>query len=409
MAGAGAGWHQKTCQRTQDLECNRKGGVVLKEVKIGKQLALFDFERMTVRIGAKLYSLSRPATRRAPRIYLKFNSNCNLSCGYCFQKQERPLEPIRNINHYTLLINKLADMKASEIIVFGGEPFLRENLYNIDSVIRRVTNKLTFFTNGYHDDLVAEFIMERKDQFNKIIITIDGPEAVHNRRRSCDTKNTYALIIENLLKYLECGIGCEVHVNIDKDNIMHMETLLLELEDLLRSHGIKDKLPIVVSRVQHVENTVTPAELMLAFIDIALNRNFYHLSPSINSVVLNKLSSLLLNTGYHMERCGVGEMMVFDFNTETIYTCPQSNKTRIGNFNLFQYSVEEGKKAQYRNYAEKKLDTCLLCSHRGICGYGCYIDKDIDGMLCKRRTEEELDLILENFNLFFRLPGYLSA
>lgn len=125
------------------------------------------------------------------KIYLGFNIplrvtqyvtyRCNLNCGFC-ARSSIICEELTTAQ----IIQCIKEFKAlgTEFWGFnGGEPLLREDIGVFINLCKKLGLKTSLFTNG---TLIPERIHDIKD-LDLILISIDGPEQVHDKIRKKDS------------------------------------------------------------------------------------------------------------------------------------------------------------------------------------------------------------------------------
>lgn len=155
------------------------------------------------------------------------NYECNLSCPYCYQDRdieqvEQKKIPPEEISKW---INRNIDGDRELCISFmGGECLL--NIPFIESIMNSINrfSSAKIATNGV---LLSKDSIKLLQNIGikKIMISLDGPELIHNRRRG----NTYSIIMSNVRVALELGMEIQFNVKIDKDNA---ETIPLLFDEL---------------------------------------------------------------------------------------------------------------------------------------------------------------------------------
>ena len=127
------------------------------------------------------------------------------------------------------------------IKLFGGEPMLRYDL--IKEIINRRSEyspndsmtKIAFTTNGYYS-LNDEMVKLFKENNVILNISLDGPEEVNNASRiSCDNKNVYRKVIENLevLRAANCPFAL---ISVLDERILEYNITIIELADYLSQY-----------------------------------------------------------------------------------------------------------------------------------------------------------------------------
>ena len=173
--------------------------------------------------------------------------HCNLSCSYCFE-ESRPKVYMTDEteNNIISFIKRHKEVERLNVTWFGGEPLLA--FERIESLTRKInTLGLSYYasivTNGY---LLTQEVIENFVHLNikKIHVTIDGPENIHNKRRSHITeKNSFSVIYSNILKlkpYLkDKKMVLSVRINIDKTNEEYYHEIYQKIRDDFGNIGIQ--------------------------------------------------------------------------------------------------------------------------------------------------------------------------
>ena len=164
---------------------------------------------------------------------------CNLDCQYCYVKKNNRAMSFDTARKAIDFIHKQPgfNRRTLGLQFFGGEPLLALDLIKevVDycSYLRRKEGKsfgFAFTTNGtLLDDENLKFL--RKNDFN-LMISLDGPEEVHNRRRSfTDGTGTYNIVIKGFKKAKQYLKHVDIRMTIHPDemdianNISHLAQL----------------------------------------------------------------------------------------------------------------------------------------------------------------------------------------
>jgi len=93
---------------------------------------------------------------------------CNLKCKHCrgFSEEELSTERAEK------LIAEIAELRPDWVIVEGGEPILRENIFELLGLMRQKQLEVHFITNGML--LTPEILTTLKQLGVKVMISIDG-------------------------------------------------------------------------------------------------------------------------------------------------------------------------------------------------------------------------------------------
>ena len=328
---------------------------------------------------------------------LKLNSKCNMHCRYCSQLKENQNEKAIYLRDFAFLLENIF-YSYENIYLYGGEPLIDSNMENLIFCLEKLpANKtLSFFSNGAFSPEILEVLIMYKSKLGKIVITIDGTKELHDLRRI--TKNgisSYDIIIRNLRELSTNEIGFAVQVNVDMQNINCIDKII---EEISSDSSIRVN--------QYIINRVLGSDLDVQEIDVlraycAVKKRIQSSRINVNSSILRCLSIFLAGGGLSYRYCDIGKSVVFDFQHQRIYTCPQRAQTVIGNFDTNAYKIDIDKVGKYKEIARRGIEKCIKCPYIGICcGLECPMEhKEMQN--CKSQVHEILSFVFENANLFF--------
>ncbi|MCI9033715.1 MAG: radical SAM protein [Lachnospiraceae bacterium] len=363
--------------------------------------AVFDERKNTLTYGGEtIYYSTSENNEHLRTLYFKFNDICNLRCSYCFQRNSKNTES-RNLEiaEYKGLLNRIVNTSSFDrFILFGGEPFIQVNYNNILYLLELCNEKkICAFSNGTFDDIYMKLLADNLNKIEMITITLDGDSVIHNRRRIYSNgKGTFQDIYNRLIRMQEMGIPFTVQINIDTENIENLYSLLNQMsKDLL---GVSC---IILNRVLHEENGISELDLLQYY--NKLKKTYTKLNIIPNSQCYKKLCSIITDNGIIYGRCGIENMLVFDFQSNLIYACPQSEITRCGSFTKSNYCLDRDSILNYKSYSDKSFQECSDCDMRSLCMFGCNVEKDCKKMGCYEQNRECIQYILNHFVEFFDL------
>lgn len=314
------------------------------------------------------------------RVYIKISNACNARCVYCFQGVKHKGGKI-NLSKYRRILKTLI-VYYEEIVLFGGEPFLAQNLSEIEKVILLLRHKkLIVFTNGYFRENERSFIKKHVESFEALVISLDGLEETHNRRRPIMNVNGYNTILDNIHFLLGIGLSVVIQINVDKDNIDEVYPLL---DCLLHKYNNVPK--IVINRVLHSEKTLSTDEFLFAFSDIICEKND---NISLNSNLVYNLKCEIAGIEGDCRRCNIRHTRVYDFESQKIYCCPENANSVIGFFNTYFSFISAHKVKFYAKKPERKTAKCKDCNLQLYCEYGCNYSSEPEE--CRLVTEYNLN------------------
>lgn len=295
---------------------------------------------------------------------------CNFGCIYCYE-QDRPMINMNEKTEKAILafVKSNKHLKRLSVVWYGGEP-----LINFPSVERlskeflsmNIEYSAKMITNGY---LLTSEIAEKLEKLaiRHIQITLDGPEAVHDKRRMLlGGQPTYRNIMDNL-KYLlkeNKTITVDVRTNIDRRNMYEYNTFyqqfkaeVCDLRVNLYPGFVSDLLS---SECVSAEHNISAGGYKAQFaLDIFNNYGI-------------EIKSFLPK--YRRHSCVASKYWAFVIGPEgELYKCWRmvgNKKQEIGNVNTG--NMDMTKFSRYLVGADYTQDVkCLDCEFVTLCGGGC--------------------------------------
>lgn len=171
--------------------------------------------------------------------------NCNFRCPYCFEneishhgnqwsKQVFTKEMVDKAYDAILKIEPRHELHFKQLLLFGGEPLLRENKEIVKYIVlkgARLGYTFKVITNGYDIDYFDDILSP--NYFCNVQITLDGNKEHHNNRRFHYLEGeSYDKIINNIGILLEKDINVIVKINTDINNFHDFNILKDQFEVL---------------------------------------------------------------------------------------------------------------------------------------------------------------------------------
>ncbi|MBN1850738.1 MAG: heme b synthase [Deltaproteobacteria bacterium] len=150
---------------------------------------------------------------------------CNLNCVHCRAASEKgPYPGELNTEKSLQILDQIAQVGKPIIILTGGEPILREDVFELSRHGTNLGLRMVMATNGtLLDPDLAEKI--RSSGIQRVSISIDGPDAEsHDQFRKVTGAFKGALRGIDFLKHE--GIEFQINTTITKHNIQHVRKIL---------------------------------------------------------------------------------------------------------------------------------------------------------------------------------------
>lgn len=139
-------------------------------------------------------------------INIEVIDECNLSCEYCYKKNDF----INNSGNIGKTKNLLAISQSTDIktvVITGGEPTLNSKLDEIFDIMKY--KEIFVLTNGLcYDSRIKD---------KNLVVSIDGKEIENQMARNI-TSNQYKKILENIIEYNKTCKSLKLHTVVNKYN-----------------------------------------------------------------------------------------------------------------------------------------------------------------------------------------------
>lgn len=165
--------------------------------------------------------------------------NCQMNCVYCFEGEKK------RVNISAAAVDQILSFICDNARVcyklritwFGGEPLLAYN--SLRSMSKSIIEICDNHNIEYSADITTNGFALNRERCNELvndlkvkrfIITVDGPEHIHDIRRPHMSKlPTYKIIMRNIELLTDAGAWVTLRVTIDKQNADSIPSLLDEI------------------------------------------------------------------------------------------------------------------------------------------------------------------------------------
>ncbi len=166
--------------------------------------------------------LVKRAREIRPIVVWNLTGKCNLKCLHCYASIER-YEDELDTNEIKRVIDDLSDVGVPLIILSGGEPILRKDLFEIAEYASMRNIKVALSTNG---TLINEDVAEkiRDSGFSYVGVSIDGSEHTHDRFRG--VKGSFRRAVSGLINAKEAGVMTGIRFTVTRFNLNDVSYVL---------------------------------------------------------------------------------------------------------------------------------------------------------------------------------------
>lgn len=315
-------------------------------------------------------------------IYLLIDQNCNMSCKYCLAGEKT----YRKNDKMDLLIAKESLRKASlvvsnnnilEIIFFGGEPLLNQNLiFEITSFVENeLKNEFPKIKYHYHITtnltILNDKLINLFKELNFTVLTdIDGLKETHDVLRPfTNGKSTYDITLNNLIQLQQNNISVSVRCTLTSST----DDNLSEIYEDFKSKGLRNQsYPMLVpvnSDGTIIDSSLYPDKGRIK--QFVKEKFLQSLKEHIYLAPFTDIAKQVIIGSNQKYGCGMpsGNTAVVD-SSGLVYPCIYlvgNEKYMLGKINdLRNPFVFELESMNVNN-----LHLCKGCKIRFICGGGC--------------------------------------
>ena len=182
--------------------------------------------------GAVPPQLLQFSDRNRPLVVWNVTNRCNLRCKHCYiEAEDRKYQDELSTEEAREMINDLAAMKVPVLLFSGGEPLIRQDIYELGQMAAEKGLRPVISTNGtLIDDAVARKI--KKAGFQYVGISIDGAPATHDEFRN--PPGAFADALRGIRACLNNGVKTGIRFTVNKYN----QDDLPEIFEIIEREGI---------------------------------------------------------------------------------------------------------------------------------------------------------------------------
>jgi len=279
-----------------------------------------------------IYHYSAPLS-----VIFEITHRCNLGCKHCLVDAGKPLENELSLKEIKKIIDQLVEMKVFNVNFGGGEPFLRDDFFDILEYASKSNIGIVFSTNGF---LVNDEVLDKLENIKTfaVQISVDGLEKTHDEFRG--VKGSFKRAVWALKKFSDKGYYTIMSTMMLKKNIGELEFLIkLCLSMGISSFKLSTFMPAGRGNKNINDFLLTPSDLKSIAVRMLKQKKEYieKINMDINGtfpwLIENKPKKLLEGFKERYERigCSAGMSSLTISPNGDVYPCPFLRNYPAGN------------------------------------------------------------------------------
>lgn len=164
-------------------------------------------------------------------IFWETTAGCNLACSHCrrITIADKLTPQDLNTEESYQLIDQITDFARPILILSGGEPLIREDIFEIAHYAAEAGLIVALATNGtLIDTQMAQRI--KKSGIRRVSVSFDGADApTHDTLRG---EGSFQRALEGIHRLREVGVPCQINTTITKHNAHQAEQTLQLAKDI---------------------------------------------------------------------------------------------------------------------------------------------------------------------------------
>lgn len=293
---------------------------------------------------------------------------CNLKCKHCYSNAGVSFQDELSTEEAKQLIDEISEMGIPELIILGGEPFTRGDLFEI---IEYAVNKfidVAVATNGYY---INNETAKKLSKLNLIGIQVSidsSNEKQHDKFRGINGSFKKSLEALKILANHDCPTV--VNTVITKDNIEQLEDIIKLcislnvrkyrfIKYIPSGRGISNFNQYAISQEQNKKMQKQIEDLKNKYeeyIEVADDKSMAFLKGDNQLFCTAGISTLSIKAN--------GDVVPCSYINENEFVCGNIKKDTL-------YRIWNGTKIRIFRCAESMVGKCRTCQYLDVCKGGC--------------------------------------
>lgn len=296
---------------------------------------------------------------------------CNLNCSHCYiDAKKKKDESELTTEEAKMLMDQIAEVSKPILVLSGGEPLLRADIFELASYGVKKGLRVTMGTNGtLISDETAKKIAAAG--IRTVAISVDSSSPmIHDEFRG--VKGAWKRAIEGIEACIRNGVKVQFNITVTRQNYDDVKNVF----SLAENYHIRDAhLFFLISTGRGKEmNDVSPEmyEKMLRFVFKWNRENGLQVKPTCAPQFMRLAKVLGVDTSRWSRGCIAGISYCRIFPDGSVTPCPYL-PIKVGNIKTHTFKeiwFNSKTLNALRNYEDNLQGKCGSCEYRSICG-GC--------------------------------------
>lgn len=288
---------------------------------------------------------------------------CNLKCARCLSDSGVPAKDELTTKECSRLIDQLTAMKVFQVNIGGGEPFLREDFFELLQYAHHKGLVTCVSTNGM---LVDNVLAKKLSRLKKLYlqVSLDGSTAIVNDQ--IRGKGTYKKIIKAIECLAHQNVAFSINTVLTRINYSQLD----ELRQIAASFGADLRVSRFrpSGRAKSSMEFLEPEKWQLEnFAQWLGNNDLVRTGDSFFSLTSEK------RRRKGLDMCGAANMTCCISSNGNVYPCAflKERPFLIGNVRDTSFQKMWDDSIVFSNLRNLNVETCMDCSRFEVCRGGC--------------------------------------
>lgn len=361
---------------------------------------------------------------------LKFTTECNMSCEYCYQHQKGKID-LSNTYSEETMNGIVKDMKTfvkgrTDLSIIGGEVSLFKD--NIKKMLEKIAsedikfNSICVVSNGtFKDDFIDMLKSINWDKISKfkprLVVSIDCSEELHNKKRARNGVGLYANVKANILKATDELADCMdvlTSTVIDFNSLNDLSDITIDVDGLNKNYRRMNIIPVYKmdytdkdiklhrELCRNIEKTIVD----LLESDELVEGNILY---ALQGLDILHLKDILFENIMGHRTCDIGYLRSY-LPDGSITSCHQKIDVKGDNEYFTAGNVNDPTVKDYTKLMSDTIDKdspCFECKFNGLCQGSCINISDMKNICIPWRRVQSANMFA-SWNRILNIPNFMK-